>query len=112
MSTKSSALKKLKVAGLPVPHILVTADDVKQGKPHPSPYLKAAQWLDICPKQCLVFEDAKAGIESGIKAGMPVVQIMHAGHSPVYADSLHNFKDWHGVQVYQQQDAIFMKKTA
>ncbi|MCP4322799.1 MAG: HAD-IA family hydrolase [Psychromonas sp.] len=110
MSTKSSALKKLKVAGLPVPHILVTADDVKQGKPDPSPYLKAAQWLDISPEQCLVFEDAKAGIESAINAGMPVVQIMHAGHSALFPDSIHNFQDWSGIQIHQQQNAIFMKK--
>jgi len=112
MSTKSSALKKLRVAGLPIPHILVTADDVKQGKPHPSPYLKAAQWLGICPDQCLVFEDAKAGIESGINAGMSVVQIMHAAHSPIHSDSQYNFKNWHGIEVHQQQDTIFMKKPA
>ena len=110
MSTKSSALKKLQVAGLPLPPILVTADDVLQGKPHPAPYLKAAQWLGIEPEQCLVFEDAKAGIDSGVKAGMPVVQIMHANHSPLYSDSLHNFQDWLGVQVHQQHDAIYISK--
>ncbi|WP_157822424.1 HAD-IA family hydrolase [Psychromonas sp. Urea-02u-13] len=110
MSTKSSALKKLKIAGLPIPHVLVSADDVLQGKPHPAPYLKAAQWLDICPEQCLVFEDAKAGITSGINAGMSVIQIMHAAHSPVFADSHHHFQDWCGVQIEQQKETIFINK--
>lgn len=62
-------------AGLPVPEYLVTADDVISGKPSPEPYLKGAQLLGVKPQNCLVVEDAPAGIEAGTKAGMRVVAV-------------------------------------
>ena len=66
---------RLKKKGLPIPKILVTADDVNQGKPAPEPYLVAAKRLGVSPKKCVVIEDAPAGIKSGKKAGMQVIGI-------------------------------------
>jgi sugar-phosphatase len=54
---------------------LVSADDVRQGKPHPEPYLRAAARLGIQPERCLVIEDAKAGVEAALAAGMQVLAI-------------------------------------
>ncbi|MGP0017486.1 MAG: HAD family hydrolase [Candidatus Sulfotelmatobacter sp.] len=69
------AANRLRFCGLPVPKVLVTSDDVIHGKPHPEPYLKGAQWLGFNPADCLVIEDAPAGIESARAGGMKVIGI-------------------------------------
>jgi sugar-phosphatase len=69
------ATNRLRYCGLPVPEVLVTSDDVTNGKPHPEPYLKGAQGLGFAPAECLVIEDAPAGIEAARAAGMKVVGI-------------------------------------
>ena len=69
------ATNRLRYCGLPVPQVLVTSDDVTNGKPHPEPYLKGAAGLGFKPADCLVIEDAPAGIESGRAGGMKVVGI-------------------------------------
>jgi sugar-phosphatase len=69
------ASARLRFCGLPVPKVLITADDVTQGKPHPEPYLKGAERLGFGPADCLVIEDAPAGIRSGRAGGMKVVGI-------------------------------------
>lgn len=55
--------------------VLVCAEDYKQGKPHPEPFLLAARLLDVAPAHCLVFEDADAGIASAEAAGMQWVRV-------------------------------------
>jgi len=62
-------------AGLPVPKNMVTSDDVILGKPDPEPYLVGAQRLGISVEQCVVIEDAPAGIKAGCSAGMRVIGI-------------------------------------
>jgi sugar-phosphatase len=64
---------RLEAAGLPIPKELVTGDDVKQGKPHPDPYLLGAKNLGFEPMDCVVFEDAEAGVISAIEAGVGLV---------------------------------------
>ena len=54
---------------------IVTAEDVTEGKPHPDVFLKAAGKIDRDPVHCIVFEDAKAGIEAGRAGGMKVVGV-------------------------------------
>jgi sugar-phosphatase len=60
---------------LPVPEVLITADDVTHGKPHPEPYLKGAEGMGLSPAECLVIEDAPAGIQAARAGGMKVVGI-------------------------------------
>ncbi len=67
------ATGRLRRAGLPVPAVLVCAEDVARGKPSPDAYLLAARRLGVAPADCLVFEDAPAGIEAARAAGMAVV---------------------------------------
>ena len=55
--------------------VMVTADDVTRGKPHPEPFLTAAARLGVPPARCLVFEDAPAGLESAHGAGMHAVAL-------------------------------------
>jgi mannitol-1-/sugar-/sorbitol-6-phosphatase len=67
------ASTRLAFCGLPIPKIFVTADDVTHGKPHPEPYLKGAALLGFAPAECLVIEDAPAGIQSAHAGGMKVI---------------------------------------
>ena len=71
--TRYLASARLQLGGLPVPKVLVTADDVTLGKPHPEPYLKGAELLGMKPAECLVIEDAPAGILSAHAGGMKVI---------------------------------------
>lgn len=66
---------RLEAAGLPVPEVLVTADDVTVGKPDPQGYLKAAAALGHDPARCLVVEDAPAGVGAGLAAGAAVLAV-------------------------------------
>jgi sugar-phosphatase len=73
--TRLLATERLHLFGIPIPKVMVTADDVVNGKPHPEPYLKGAAGLGFKPADCLVIEDAPAGIESARAGGMKVVGI-------------------------------------
>ena len=64
---------RLLAAGLIVPDELVTGDDVERGKPHPDPYLLGAKRLGFEPEDCVVFEDAPAGAEAALEAGVGLV---------------------------------------
>jgi len=72
-ATRALAGVRLCAAGLPVPERIVTADHVKNGKPHPEPYLKAAAILGFSPTDCMVVEDVPAGIHAGKAAGAKVI---------------------------------------
>ena len=67
---------RLHAAGLPVPRVLVPADEIEHGKPHPEGYLKAAKQLNIEPNRCLVFEDTRPGIEAAHAADMAVIGLL------------------------------------
>ena len=69
------AQASIRNAGLPMPAIMITAEDVARGKPDPEPYLAAAHRLGVSPQRCIVFEDSMAGIESGIGAGATVIAL-------------------------------------
>lgn len=74
------ARARIAAAGLRTPAVVVTADQVERGKPAPDPYLLAAQRLGVDPTDCLVLEDAPAGVAAGKAAGMAVwaVTFTHA----------------------------------
>jgi sugar-phosphatase len=73
--TRRTATKRLGHTLLPIPDILITADDVQHGKPDPEPYLKAISGLGFPPNRCLVIEDAPAGIEAAKAAGATVIAV-------------------------------------
>jgi mannitol-1-/sugar-/sorbitol-6-phosphatase len=73
--TRFLATARMRRFGVPIPEILVTADDVKQGKPHPEPYLRGAELLKVDPADCVVVEDAPAGIQAARAAGMKVISL-------------------------------------
>jgi sugar-phosphatase len=73
--TREIAATRLAYAGLPVPAVLVTAEEVQRGKPDPEAYVLAAARLGASPERCVVVEDAPAGIEAAQAAGMLVVAV-------------------------------------
>jgi len=56
-------------------HVILTGDEVAQGKPHPEIFAKTAQKLSLLPSGCLVIEDSFAGIEAAKRAGMKCVAV-------------------------------------
>ena len=73
--TRAQAAARLAAIGLQPPAIVITSEDVAAGKPDPEPYLNAAARLGVTPEECIVFEDAPAGIESGRSAGMTTIGV-------------------------------------
>jgi len=71
--TRYLATSRLRFFHLPIPRVLVAADDVEKGKPDPEPYLKGAELLKAKPAECLVIEDAPAGIRSAHAGGMKAI---------------------------------------
>ncbi|MFK3676229.1 HAD-IA family hydrolase [Microbacterium sp. NPDC090218] len=73
-------------AGLTIPALAVTAENVTASKPDPEGFLRAAEKLGIDPADCVVFEDSGAGIQAGLAAGMRVVGVgpHSAAHQPTY----------------------------
>jgi mannitol-1-/sugar-/sorbitol-6-phosphatase len=72
---RAGAMDRLRRARLPIPRVLIGAEDVVQGKPSPDVYLKAAESLGVAPADCVVVEDAPAGIEAARAAGMRVIAL-------------------------------------
>ena len=66
-------------SGLPTPGLFITANEITRGKPDPEPYLKGAAGLGFAPEQCIVVEDALAGIASGRNAGARVIAFHYHG---------------------------------
>jgi mannitol-1-/sugar-/sorbitol-6-phosphatase len=74
-ATRIMARARLEAVGLPIPQAFICAEEVSQGKPHPEGYLKAATLLGIAPDQCLVIEDAPAGILAAHAAAIPALGV-------------------------------------
>jgi sugar-phosphatase len=72
--TRRLAEVRLRAAGLPIPEGMITSTDVKVGKPDPEPYLKAE--LGCAASDCIVVEDAPAGIRAGKAAGAIVIAFL------------------------------------
>jgi sugar-phosphatase len=73
--TRPLAVARIRAAGLPLPLQMVTSSDIHNGKPHPEPYLKGAMRLGLAAPDCVVVEDAPAGIRAGKAAGSPVLAL-------------------------------------
>jgi sugar-phosphatase len=74
-ATLPLAVARMKGAGIRLPQLVVTAEDVPHGKPSPDVYLLGAELLNVDPADAVVFEDAEAGIQAGLAAGMRVVVV-------------------------------------
>ena len=77
------ARARIGAAGLPQPQTIVTAEDVKIGKPDPAGYRLGAEKLGFNPTRCLVFEDVLAGVKAGEAAGADVVVVKGTHQHPL-----------------------------
>ena len=72
---RALAERWLRFTRLPVPDVLVAAEDVTAGKPDPEGYIQAAARLGFSPVETVVFEDAPAGLAAGRAAGAHVIAL-------------------------------------
>jgi len=77
------ALRRMAAAGIPEPAVMITAEDVKAGKPDPAGYLLAAKKLGVEPADCLIFEDAAVGIQAAEAAGAALMIITTTHQHPI-----------------------------
>lgn len=80
---RALALRRIAAAGLPVPEVLVAAEDVRNGKPAPDCFRLGAARLGLAVEDCLVFEDAPAGIQAAEAAGADVMVVTAAHQHPL-----------------------------
>ena len=85
---KDTAIARMRHVGLPIPEILVTAEDVARGKPDPEVYLLAAKKLQVQPTRCIAVEDSLSGIEAALSAKMHVIAVATT-HKPVDLEIAH-----------------------
>nr|WP_281015613.1 HAD-IA family hydrolase [Rhizobium chutanense] len=79
-ASKQLAQRRLEAAGLAIPRVIVTGEDVAIGKPDPQCFLLGAKRLGFRAANCLVFEDVEAGVKAGRAAGADVMVVTAAGH--------------------------------
>lgn len=99
------AMARIAAAGLPLPDVLVAAEDVTRGKPAPDPFLLGAQQLGVAAGDCLVFEDTLAGLQSAEAAGMDSVVITVTHTHPVATDAFGTV-DYAQLRAVQTQDGL------
>jgi sugar-phosphatase len=97
---------RLGAAGVPMPDVMIVAEDAKRGKPAPDGYQLGAERLGYAPSDCIVFEDAPPGVAAGKGAGARVVGLTttHPAGALVEADA--TITDFRGIHIRPQQDAF------
>lgn len=93
-----------KAAGLPLPEVFVTAERVKRGKPEPDAYLLGAELLGLMPQDCMVVEDAAAGVLSGLAAGCRVMAVNVPQDAPRLGEVDFNLTTLTNVVIEKQPD--------
>ena len=102
------ATARLVAAGLPVPTVLVPADEVPRGKPDPAGYLQGAAGLGLSAADCVVLEDSPAGVAAGAAAGAVVVGVSEralASEAPVVVRDLRGLT-WDGAALRIPAEAL------
>lgn len=96
---RAAALARLKAAGLPVPEVLVAAEDVTVGKPNPEGFLAAAARLGCRARHCIVVEDSPLGLRAGAAAGMRTIGVLTSCSAEQLRAADHLVDDLRGVRV-------------
>ncbi len=100
---RALARARLASAGIAMPDLIVSAEDVFQGKPSPDGYLLASKELGVNIKECLVFEDVPVGIQAGESAGASVLVITAMHQHELFVSKLSR-KDYENLSVSVQAD--------
>jgi sugar-phosphatase len=105
-ATRRLMLGRLKVAGLPLPDRIVSADEVERGKPDPEPYVRGAGLLGCRPDECVVVEDAPSGVGAGIAAGCRVLGVLGTHSLSELQDADWVTASMEGVRVTPRADGL------
>ena len=106
------AVRRLAAAGIPMPQLMITGEDVSIGKPDPQGYRMAAERLGVRAEDCLVFEDAPAGILAGLAAGADVVVVTGA-HAAAEGTPHMTLARYHDIAVERATDGtVSLRRTA
>jgi sugar-phosphatase len=104
---RALASRRIAAAGLPTPPLMIAAEDVAHGKPAPDCFELAATRLGVAARDCLVFEDAPAGIAAAEAAGASVLVITATHAHPQAAAAGHaNVLDYTGLAVRIEADGV------
>jgi len=101
-ASRELATRRMRIAGVPVPGVVVAAEDVEAGKPAPDGYLAAARLLGVPVQRCVVFEDAEAGLQAAVASGASVVVV--GSHESATTVGLPRVPDLRGVRVLPTGD--------
>ena len=77
---------------------VVSGSDVKRGKPAPDIFLRAADLLQVAPRDCWVIEDSKPGVAAGLAAGMGVIAITNTHPAKELAHATHVVSTYEAIE--------------
>ncbi|MDO9173616.1 MAG: HAD-IA family hydrolase [Actinomycetota bacterium] len=92
------ARRRMAAAGVPIPEVLVTAEDVRRGKPFPDAFIAAAETLGVLVADCLIWEDSPAGIAAAEASGGSVI-VVSATHAEPISTQHPTIKDYESLVV-------------
>lgn len=96
---------RMVAAGVSVPPVVVTAEDVSRSKPDPEGFLRGASLLGAAPGDCVVLEDSAAGIAAGLAAGMTVIGV---GPHAAARTATHHVADLTCIAVAPASDGVVL----
>lgn len=102
--TPELARLRMGAVGLSLPRVVITSDDVSQGKPSPEGYRLGAQRLGRDPADCLVFEDAPPGIAAGRAAGARVIALRTTSATADFREATAIITDFTRVAARREED--------
>jgi sugar-phosphatase len=106
-ASRELARRRMQAAGVPVPEVLVAAEDVGVGKPSPDGYLRAAALLGVDPADCIVFEDAEAGLRAAVASGSRVVVV--GDHVSATTEGMPRIPDFRALSVTRVEGRLRLR---
>jgi len=98
-ASKELATANLNHVGIPVPETMITAEKVSNGKPHPEPFLKAAELLNTTCDKCIVFEDSLSGLKAGYESGATVIGLTTTHSKDELKLAKHTIDDFRNIKL-------------
>lgn len=102
---RATAMHRFTTTDLPEPQVLVTAEDIPVGKPHPECYLIAAERLGRSPDDCIVLEDAPAGVQAAHNAGMRCIALLTSHAAEQLPEATYYVHDLRAVRLRRATEA-------
>jgi len=103
---RALARLRLSTVGIPLPAVIITSEDVSNGKPAPDCYRLGAKRLGVAPEACIVFEDAPPGIAAGLAAGARVVALRTTHPDADFSAAAAVIVDYHALRVRQSGNSL------